>query len=101
MFYADISTRTMRLVLLSIAVFAVLVGGCDSGRRFGAGFGDDPTGPPIPPTPPDCISPSLNDVNPEQGSAGTELTLTGVNFSPQLEDNRVVFRSFSNNTVLD
>ena len=101
MFYADMSTRTMRLVLLSIAVFAVLIGGCNSGHRFGTIFGDTNTGPPEPPIPPDCISPSLNDVNPEQGSAGTELTFTGVNFSPQIEDNRVVFRSFSNNTVLD
>ena len=102
MFYADMSVRTTRLVLLSVVVFAVVAGGCNSGHRFGAGFGDPPsTGPPEPPPPPDCISPSLNNVTPEQGAAGTQLSFTGVNFSDQLADNRVVFRSFSNNTVLD
>ncbi|MGE4632593.1 MAG: hypothetical protein AAEJ47_06105, partial [Planctomycetota bacterium] len=94
MFNADMSTRTMRLVLLSIAVFAVMLGGCDSGHR---NVLDDGTGTP----PPDCDSPSLNDVNPEQGGAGTELTFTGINFSVQLEGNRVIFRSFSNNTLLE
>ncbi|MGE4620324.1 MAG: hypothetical protein AAEJ04_11010 [Planctomycetota bacterium] len=101
MFYAEMSTRTIRLVLLSIAVFAVVLGGCDTGHRFGAGFGDPPsTGPPVPPPPPDCVSPSLNNVAPEQGAAGTQISFTGVNFSPDLEGNRVLFRSFSNNTVL-
>ncbi|MEC9476940.1 MAG: hypothetical protein VX764_07890 [Planctomycetota bacterium] len=101
MFNADMPTRTVRLVLLSIFVFAVVAGGCNTGHRFGAGFGDPVTGPPEPPPPVDCISPSLTSVTPEQGAAGTQLSFTGVNFSDQLAGNRVVFRSFSNNTVLE
>ncbi|MDE0960218.1 MAG: hypothetical protein OSB09_05500 [Planctomycetota bacterium] len=104
MLYADMPTRTLRIFLLMISAIAVFAGGCDTGHRFGAGFGDPPVSePPEPPEPPDCISPSLNNVSPDpvQGTGGTQLTLEGVNFDPVLEQNRVLFRSFSNQTILE
>ena len=81
MLNADMSTRTSRIFLLMIFALSVFIGGCDTGHRFGAGFGDPPvTAPPDPPEPPDCISPSLNNVAPDpvQGTGGSTLTLEGV-----------------------
>ncbi len=104
MLYSDLPSRTTRLVLLSIIVFAVFSGGCNSGHRFGGQFGDPPiTEPPPPPPEPDCISPNFNEISPDpaQGGPGTVLTLGGVNFSEILEENQVLFRSFSNETVID
>lgn len=104
MLNADMSTRTSRIFLLMIFALSVFIGGCDTGHRFGAGFGDPPvTAPPDPPEPPDCISPSLNNVAPDpvQGTGGSTLTLEGVNFDPVLQQNRVLFRSFSNQTILE
>jgi hypothetical protein len=98
------SMRSTSLLLLFTLVFAVTAGGCNSGHRFGGQFGDPPvTEPPPPPPEPDCISPVLNNVVPVpvQGAAGSTLTLDGVNFNPVLEGNRVLFRSFSNQTILE
>ena len=88
-----------RSVILLLVL--IVIGGCNTGNRFGVQFGDPPiTNPPPPPPPPVCDQPLVNDVTPAQGSAGTILTFSGVNFS-DTGGNRVVMSSFSGQAEID
>lgn len=71
---------------------SVLIGGCDTGSRNVV----DNTGPP----PISSDFPQLASISPSQGSPGDEITLTGTNFSSNIEENLVTFSNNSNSVNL-
>ena len=94
-------TGSIRPILLLI-ILATVLGGCDTGQRFGAQFGDPViTDPPPEPPPPVCDQPLVNAVGPVIGQAGSLITFTGVNFSDTPGGNRVVMSSFSGEVSID
>ncbi|NCG57360.1 MAG: hypothetical protein GWP35_10695, partial [Proteobacteria bacterium] len=94
-------TGSSRQILLLI-ILATLLGGCDTGQRFGVQFGDPVITDPPPDDPePVCDQPLVNSVGPVIGQAGSLITFTGVNFSDTPGGNRVVMSSFSGEVSID
>ena len=91
--FAGLNRSVMLLLVL------IVLGGCNTGNRFG-NFLDQEFEPPPPPPEPVCDQPLLNDVAPAQGGAGTILTFSGINFSDS-GNNRVVMSSFSGQAEID
>lgn len=63
--------RTLKILTVILAGI-VIIYGCDSGGS-------------------DTLNPTITDVQPESGPLGTEVTLTGSDFSPNPTDNSVTF----------
>jgi hypothetical protein len=73
----------MNRVAVLIVISVILLAGCG-----GDGGGDTPTGPDPEPEP---DPPEITSVEPDSGSAGTEVTILGENFSPTASENTITF----------
>jgi len=80
------------LVLALILCGSVILGGCDTGHR---NIIDNTAPPPVA-----SDFPLLSDISPSQGKPGDEITLNGVNFSPNISENVVIFANSSNTVRL-